>query len=75
MAILCNDCKQEVKYINCRKKDLPIKCKPTPIKIIQESGRIVEGYELHECGTTTSDKIPKEENETRNLWVGGNSLQ
>ena len=66
----CNNCKKKVKYIVSRKGGT-MKCDPSPIQAIQESGRIVEVYLLHECDNLrTYNETPKKEAQEGKLWVG-----
>lgn len=71
---LCNYCDNNVKYIVTRKEGT-LKCDPLPVKGIQESGRIVEVYLIHDCHNGASSQILESENDPKKLWVGPDSLQ
>lgn len=69
---LCNNCKERVKYIVTRREGT-LKCNDVPVKAVQESGRIVEVYLLHECNIGTSNETPGGKDEKGKLWVGPDS--
>jgi len=71
---LCNYCHNNVKYINTRKEGT-VKCDPLPVKGIQESGRIVEVYLVHDCHNGASNQVSEEENGPKRLWIGPDSSQ
>ena len=71
---LCNYCHNEVRYINTRKEGT-IKCDPLPVKGIQESGRVVEVYLIHDCNNGALKQVSEEENGSKRLWVGPDSSQ
>ena len=71
---ICNSCENEVKYINTRKEGT-VKCDPLPVKGIQESGRIVEVYLVHDCHNGALKQVFEEENRPKRLWVGPDSSQ
>jgi len=67
--VICNICKQPVKYIVNRVKGTQ-KCDPTPQQGVTARGRIVEVYLIHECDKArTSNKVREDENETRSTRV------
>jgi hypothetical protein len=72
-AVICNKCQSEVRYIDTRKEGI-IKCNPSSVKGIQESGRIVEVYLVHDCIDRSSYEILNRENEKRRSWVGPDTL-
>ena len=71
---LCNYCGNKVKYIVTRTEGT-LKCDPLPVKGIQESGRIVEVYLIHDCYNGASNQILESENGSKKLWVGPDPLQ